>query len=107
MIEVGRSGAPRIVKITQLLFAEVTRGFVRKSDLCAQILIGQILEAHLSTAPGVQCNGPISFVAHRAVVTAVIEEGTDDIGIEENFYLVPIIGPQFAIRGRKRKLPGR
>ena len=103
VIEVRRTGAPRIVEVAQLLLAEVTRSFIRQAHLQAQILISQVLETHFPTAPGIERDRPVSLVAHGAVLATVIEECTNNIGIEQNLGLIPIVGAQLAIRRGKRQ----
>ena len=98
MVKVRRSGAPCIVEVAQLLLAEVTGDFIREPDFEPQIFVGQVFKPHFAGTPDIERDRPISFVAHRAMLAAVIEEGADDVGIEQNLYLVPVMRAKTAVR---------
>ena len=99
MVEVARSGTPGVIEIVEGLLAEVARSLFRNFNFEAEILIGNVFEPSFAAAPNVECNGPIAVTIRYAARLATVVLGrAENIRVEEQFNLIPLVRTQFALR---------
>ena len=109
VVEIGGSRTPGIVEVIQLLHAEVGRDFFERQRLLAQVAVGDVPEPNLS--------GTADIERHRAVLPggvlrsgagygALVQEGTNNRGVEDDFHPIPFIGLQARCWSKYRQASG-
>ena len=111
VIDVGDRWTPGVVELVQGLHPEVRRHLLRKRDARLEVLVANLLEADFASSTGVERNRSelsVLVIRHAAAHAAdVVQEGAQNIRIEDHFNRVPIIRPQVGARSRDRSRRGR